>query len=338
MTTTLIAGGCGFIGLNLAEACLRAGEDVLLADRNPPPAAAGASFDTLPGHWRHCAVDVTDPVAVARLFSQHRPRQVYYGAALTSGPDRERQHPERVLQVNLLGLTLFLKEAARQGAHRFINISSGSAYGDGGFAHGGGQAPLDEDASRPLPTSLYSVSKFASEGVCRRMAQLNDLDAFSVRLAIIFGPWELDTGSRDTLSPPMLAAIRARHGEEITLARRDARDWTYSRDVAQALRALMGADTHAHDLYNISAGRTCSLLDICDALAAHIPGLRHRLVHSGEAPSVTLHGDQDRLVMSPRRLREDIGHTVPGDLDAIAADFAAWMKAHPDYWHGMGPD
>lgn len=331
--SALIAGGCGFIGLNIAEACLAAGEDVILLDRNAPPDAAVAAFAVLPGSWRHAAVNITSEAQVAQVFAEHAVHEVYYGAAVTSGPERERDHPEQVIGVNLLGLSHVIKAAARAGVRRMINISSGSAYGEGGYAESGATAPIDEYATRALPSTLYSVTKFASEGVCRRLAQLSEFDVLSVRLAIIFGPWERDSGFRDTLSAPMQAAAIALAGGTATVDRRDLRDWTYSRDVAAALRALMAAPEHGFDVYNVSAGRTCSMLDWSAALATHFPGFSCRLCAAGEMPNVNLHGDRDRLQMSPRRLTDDIGHTVPGDVEATAADFAAWIKAYPHYWN-----
>ena len=330
--SVLIAGGSGFVGLNIAEACLAAGEDIVLLDRNAPPTAAATAFASLPGSWQHAAVDVTCADQIDQVFAEHDVHEVYYGAAITSGPERERHHPEQVIEVNLLGLTHVISAAARGGVRRMINISSGAAYGDGGYADSGASAPLDEYATRALPSTLYSVTKFAGEGICRRQAELTGLDVFSVRLSTIFGPWELDSGFRDTLSAPMQAAKIALDGGVARLDRRDVRDWTYSRDVAKALRALMAAPEHQFDLYNVSAGRTCSTLDWCAALEEHFPDFSCRLCVPGEQANVELHGDRDRLSMSPQRLREDIGHAVPGDIATIAADLAAWIRTHPHYW------
>ena len=110
--SVLIAGGCGFIGLNIAEACLAAGEDIVLLDRNAPPAAAATAFAALPGSWQHEAADVTRADQINQLFADHDVREVYYGATITSGPERERDHPEQVIAVNLLGLTHVIGAAA----------------------------------------------------------------------------------------------------------------------------------------------------------------------------------------------------------------------------------
>ncbi|MCB1742754.1 MAG: NAD(P)-dependent oxidoreductase [Gammaproteobacteria bacterium] len=330
--TVLIAGGTGFIGLNLAERLLRDGHTVVLMDRSPPRPAAAAAFDRLPGRWHFVQTDVTSAVEVRQVFASHPIDRVFYGAAVTSGAQREREHPEQVMAVNVLGLAHVLKSAASTGVSRLINISSGSAYGNGGLASFGASGPLDEDRTRPLPSSLYSVSKFASEGVCRRYAALSGMDAFSVRLSTIFGPWELDSGRRDTLSGPMQAAQLALRGETAIVPRLDSKDWTYSRDVADALVALMNVREHRFDLYNISAERTCSLLDLMQVLAGHFPGFSARLAEPGEASNIVLHGDEDRLPMSSRRLRIDIGYSLGSDIEPSVNDYVEWIKAHQDYW------
>ena len=45
----LIFGGAGFVGLNIAEAALAAGHDIVLFDRAAIPGAAHEAFARLPG-------------------------------------------------------------------------------------------------------------------------------------------------------------------------------------------------------------------------------------------------------------------------------------------------
>jgi UDP-glucose 4-epimerase len=56
--TTLIFGGAGFVGLNVAEALLRAGRDVALFDRAPPPPPAVDELGALGGGLRMLVGDV----------------------------------------------------------------------------------------------------------------------------------------------------------------------------------------------------------------------------------------------------------------------------------------
>jgi len=329
--SVFIAGGCGFIGLNLAEAWLRRGEHVVLFDRNPLHVEAARAFAALPGSLEVVQGDVQDAAMIGTALNAAAPDVVFYGAALTSGPDRERTHPEQVLGVNLMGLTHVLTAAAARPVTRLINISSGAAYGPSRLGVGW-SGPLREEETPSAPDSLYGISKLASEQVVRRYAALSGLDAISVRLAAIYGPWEIDSGARDTLSPQMQAALLALDGGTAILPRRDRQDWTYSRDVAAALVALAKAPELAHDLYHVSCGTGWAVADWCARLGERYPDFSYRLAEAGEAPTVNLHGDKDRLPMSTERLVRDVGHRLPDDLDLCLTDYLDWMQAHAAFW------
>jgi nucleoside-diphosphate-sugar epimerase len=259
---------------------------------------------------------------------------VFYGAAVTSGPEREREAPETVIEVNLVGLAHTLKAAAKAGARRLINISSGAAYGTGAFGDTGWHGPLDEYGTREEPFKIYGMTKFGSERLVRRYAELTELDARSVRLSTIYGAWEIDSGARDTLSAPMQAALLARSGGTATFDRRDSLDWTYSRHVASALQALMGAPTSAlkSDIFNITSATQVSVMDMCASLADAFPGFSYRPVEEGETPTVNLWGDKDRYPMKPDRLADEAGHRLSDDLASTMADFIAWIRDHGSFW------
>ncbi len=326
----LIVGGCGFVGLNIAEAILRGGDSAVLFDANPLHTAAAAAFDALPGELAVLQGDVRDANSIGEAFSRYAPDAVFHGAALTSGPEREREAPAQVLQVNLLGFVNVLTAAAERGTvRRVINIGSGSAYGRHRVV---GQGPLQEDLTPSAPESLYGITKHASEAVGRRLGDLLELDVRSVRLAAVYGPWEVDSGARDTLSPLMQAALAALHGDAVVLARRDSQDWVYSRDVAAALVALMQAPAPAHDLYHIASATPCGVMDWCAALAGQYPDFRYALAAGKAQASINLHGDTDRRPLSGARLTADIGHTLPDDPAAAFTNFLDWMDQHGAFW------
>ena len=329
---TLIAGGAGFIGLNLAEAILRSGEHVVIYDLGALPNAAQRTFDELPGSWCHIQESVIDSEALTNTLTEQCIEQIFYGAAVTSGPDRERDTPETVLSVNLIGLTTVARLAAKTGIRRLINLSSGSAYGLPDEDESNWPPTLREEHTRERPVSLYALSKFATEITTRRIAALTGLDALSVRLSSIFGPWERDTGFRDTLSAPLQATVAAQCGQPVILDRHESRDWTYSRDVADALLALMSYQNPKYDLYNITAGRTWSTIDWCKRLAQNFPRFSYRLAEADDIPTIDLYSTTDRPPLDPGRLRDDLGYTLPHDIDIMFADFKQWLAENPDFW------
>jgi len=333
--TVTITGGCGFVGLAIAEALLASGREVLLVDRRPPSAAAARTFDRLaPGRWRAAAIDTRDAAALATQMRAAGTTGLFHAATVTSGPVREAEAPDGILDVNLVGFARVLTAARDAGVARCINVSSASAYGPAAY----GDTPVDE-ATPVDPDSLYSITKFASERVTRRLAGLWGRDMLSVRLTSVFGPWEADTGVRDTPSPFIQVACAALAGRPALLPRDSERDWTYSRDIARSLVALLDAPTLDHDLYNVSCGRRWSLVDGCRRLAATAapaPGFACRVAAAGEAPTVTLNAGRDRQPLVVDRLRRDVGAVPPLDLDAAFADFRAWIADCPDYW-GFAP-
>lgn len=326
-----IAGGCGFIGLNLAEAWLSLNHEVVLFDRGPLHPEAAHAFDALGGRYHVVTGDVRDAAAIAKALTDHDITHAYYGAALTSGPERERDTPADVLGVNLMGFVNLLHAANARGVKRVINISSGAAYGPTRVGDGW-SGDLVEDEAPANPDTLYGISKFASERVARRLAGLLPLDIISVRLAAIYGPWEIDSGARDTLSPQMQAALLAREGGTAVLSRRDHQDWTYSRHVGAALLALMQAPAPQHDLYHISCSHPWAVMDWCARLSAAYPAFTARLAAANETPTVELRGERDRLPMATARLTADTGYNVPTDIAADHADFLQWMADRGAFW------
>lgn len=324
-----IAGGGGFVGLAIAEALVQAKAHVRLVDINPPPEAAlrylgkrGAL-----GAVEVQVTDVTDDAAAEQALEGVD--AVVLAAAVTSAAERERASPRDTLETNVLGFTCLLEAGRAAGASRIVNLSSASAYGATGHM---GEGPLTEDGDWPRPDTLYGVSKLASEGIAARLAALWDADIVNLRLSGVFGPWERDTGRRDTLSPHLQAARLMLKGETVILERPCSRDWTDSRAVAAAVLGVLTADRLDHNLYNISCGREWSVADWLEALAVRRPRLQWRMAAPGETGNVALHGDLDRRPLCCERLKADLGVDLWRAPEDLAAAFLDWRDSAPGYW------
>jgi UDP-glucose 4-epimerase len=315
-----VFGGTGFVGLNVAERLLGAGDDVVVFDRNPPPDQALDELDRLAGTLTVETASIEDPGAVARAVAGAQ--AVVYGAAVTSDAAREAADPRSVLAVNLMGWLGVLEAARAAGVARVVGLSSASAYGEAAF----GANALDEAATPPDPRTLYAISKVASERVGARLADLWDLDVRSVRLSSVFGPWERATGVRDTLSPPFQVMRAALRGEPVQLERRDERDWVYAPDVARAVEALLRRGEPGFDLYNIGPGRTWDLLRWAGELRRWFPGLGPTI--DPAAPTIAAHAPRARRPLRVDRLRQDLGIDDMLGCAASADHYARWARMH----------
>ena len=318
--TLLITGASGFVGLNIVEAALARGEDVVALSIDALPSPALGAFAGLPGRLHLAQGDVLDEALIAGLFQRHRPDRVVPAAALTPGAGYERRDAGRTLMVNVVGVVRLLEMAARHGVQRVVYPSSGSVYGTNAF----GPAPLDEVSTAPMPESIYAISKLAAERAALRFRAIAGLEVVAARLGTVFGPWERNTGVRETLSPQWQIMGLLDAGREVVLPTPGRRDWIYARDVAAAILALLDRPAVASPVINIAPGSEWTIADWCAALARRTKSFRWRFAAEGEAANVDYWTARDRSPMSNARLVSEMGFTPAFGMDSALDDFLAW--------------
>jgi UDP-glucuronate 4-epimerase len=176
---------------------------------------------------------------------------------------------------------------------------------------------------------LYGITKLAAEQALVRLAAVHGLSFAAARLGSVFGPWERDTGLRDTLSPHLAAIGCALVGEEAVLNPPTRGDHVYVRDVAAGLVGLLDAPILPHAVFNLGTGRASDVADFCAALAALSPGFRWRPARAGEAANVITHVPFHRAPMDIARLAAATGYAPRFDLAAAAADALAFFRDQP---------
>jgi len=321
--SVLVTGASGFIGLNIVEALLERGDDVVAFSDAAMPERARSAFGALRGRCVEATGDVRDQGSVSKLFETHSPRLVVHAAALTPGSQTERAMTAAAVEVNVLGTVRILEAAARDRIERVVLLSSAAVYGESGF----GAEPLDEGQTPPRPLTTYGVTKYAAERLGLRYAEKAGLPCVAARLAAAFGPWERDTGVRETLSPFYQALRIARLGGEVVVARRAALDWIYSRDAASAILALLDRRATEPAVVNVSPGFTTEFSAFCAALARRHAGFRWR-VAPGEDATVDLHGARDRTPLATARLLREVGWSPRFDAESAFRDYFGWVERH----------
>ncbi len=321
--STLITGCSGFAGLALAEHLLVAGQEVVGYDLSMPSAAALAVFQGLPGRFSAVQGDVCDEAALRDVMLRYQPRHVVAMAAITADARREIAMPQRIFEVNVGGALAAVSVAAQCGVQRVLYVSSGSAYGASGRAAG----RLHEDSSPLMPESLYGMSKRAAEEAVQRLAALHGLPLVVGRLGTCFGPWEADTGVRDTPSAPLQIMRLAQQGRPVVLPRDSKRDWLYVRDAAAAMACLLDA-TCQHSVYNLAAGYEWSIVQWCEHLAASEPGFAWSMANAETAANIDYYADYDRASMDISRLLADTAFVPSFDLEPALDDFRVWLGCY----------
>jgi len=313
----LLTGASGFVGLNVLEQLLSAGHGVTAVSMDELPGLAREEFERLPGRLHAVRADVRDTAALERIVRDSAPQAVLAGAAITSGPAREREMPGTILEVNLVAVLKLLELAARHGVRRVVAFSSSAAIGERIF----GERPVTEDDA-PAPVSVYAIGKAALEAAARRLRELGSQPEFVVaRVAAVFGPWERDTGVRDTLSP--LHALARAFVTNTGIAELPAgghRDWVYAPYVAAAVEWMLTAPRLNHSLYNVGAGTTWHPRELVAA------GVKVR--EQAGAPVIAFNDDlsRRRTHLDMRRLGAEF--RAPPAPSAATAAYAKWIDTH----------
>ena len=261
---SLITGGAGFIGSNLADALIERGDEVTVLDdlssgkrANLEPAlAAGAKL--IEG-------GITEPEAVAAAFADPPPDRVFHLAAQID-VRRSVSDPEFDLRVNVAGTIALLERARAGGVGRFVFTSTGGAiYGEGE----GRSLPFVETAECE-PEAPYGQSKLAAEGYLGLYRRLYGVEASVLRLGNVYGPRQDPALEAGVVA--IFCGLMTSGGEPKVFGDGEqTRDYVYVGDVAEALIAAAAAPGTGP--YNIGTGTETSVLALGAAIgvAAGVP-------------------------------------------------------------------
>ncbi len=174
---TLITGGAGFVGLEVARQLLDGGEtDITVFSRNPSPARLG----DLAGRVNAVAGDVGNFSHVLDVVQATRPEVIYHLGAMLSVPSDA--DPASAIQTNAMG-TFYVLEAARLFEARQVIFSS--SIGTYGY-DSGGEALTDTTLQRP--TLFYGATKVFGEHMGLVYKRKYGLDFRGIRYPSVIGP------------------------------------------------------------------------------------------------------------------------------------------------------
>ena len=162
-----VAGHCGMAGGAICRALQRSGySQILTASRNE--------------------LDLLDPHAVQRWFSEHRPSVVVLAAAKVGGIHANATYPADFLLENLKIQSHVIETAWRSGVRRLLFLGSSCIYPK--FA----EQPIREDAlltGALEPTNAwYAIAKITGIKLCAALRQQHGFDAISLMPTNLYGP------------------------------------------------------------------------------------------------------------------------------------------------------
>jgi UDP-glucose 4-epimerase len=247
----LVTGGAGFIGSNLVDALLGRGDTVTVIDNYATGRPANLEMALARGAGVH-ELDVSDAVAVQRVFAECQPEVVFHLAAQID-VRYSVDEPRADATTNVLGTIAVLEAAARSGTRRVVNSSTGGGlYGDAQ------QLPTPEDYPvRPL--APYGQGKYAAEGYCALYTRLHGVSTISLRYGNVYGPRQDAHGEAGVVAVFCRQLLEGRT-PTVFGDGRQTRDWVEVADVVAA--NLLAGDSALTGPINIGHGHETSVLDL----------------------------------------------------------------------------
>ena len=291
-STILITGGAGFIGSHLADELLRHGYRVRAYDTLVDQVHGDSERpDYLDDEVELVVGDVRDGGALAAAV-EGVDSVVHLAARV--GVGQSMYEPAAYTSANSAGTAILLEALVEQGVRSIVVASSMSVYGEGLYVDPDGTPVVDAARTRaqlerreweprpglqPLPTpewktpslaSVYALTKYDQERLCLIWGEAYGVPTTALRFFNVYG-------SRQSLSNPYtgvlaIFASRLLNGKP-PLVNEDGhqrRDFVSVHDVARACRLALESDAAAGRALNVGSGRSASVLEIADLLAASL--------------------------------------------------------------------
>jgi UDP-glucose 4-epimerase len=325
---TLVTGGLGFIGSNLAIRLLELGASVLVVDSLIPETGANAfniePVQDNPGLSVR-TVDIRDVLAMERLV---RNQAVIFNLAGQVSHIDSMQDPFTDLEINCRS-QLALLEACRRNAPdaKVLFASTRQIYGRVPEE----QLPPDE-RQPPNPVDVNGINKLAGERYHVLYNNVYGIHTSVLRLTNTYGPRMLVKNDRQTAIGWLIR--QAMDGEEITIFGDGSqlRDFTYVDDVVDAFLLAGMSDAANGQVFNVGAIEPHSLREVAEVLIDVAGSGSYTLV---PFPAARRAIDIGSIYVDDRKIRRVLKWRPRVDLREGLTRTVSFLKTHRKHYWGV---
>jgi dTDP-L-rhamnose 4-epimerase len=329
----------------------------------PPDAAHAADADGTGSDHRFVRGDVRDPDAVRSALEG---ADAVLHLAAEGGLGRSMTDPRPFTDANVTGTATLLEALRGSSARRLVVASSVGVYGEGAYECAEGHAvgvvtrprprptpgtspgpggaagsfevpcpacrrplvPLRTPESHPAaPTSVYSVTKLATEQLAVSWSLAYGLPTVALRYFCTYGPGQSMSNPYTGLMTIFLARIAAGEPPLVFEDGLQTRDFVFVDDVAMANVLALEAEgdpAEPASVLNVGTGVATTVLEVARTVC--------ELTGFDRAPEVTGRrrlGDVRHIVADPSRAERALGWRASIDLRTGLERTLAWARGRP---------
>jgi threonine 3-dehydrogenase len=311
----LITGGIGFIGVYLAHALVRKGEEVILFDI----VKSSPLIKDIQNRVKIVQGNLASWAEVLEVVEQYKIDGIYHTGALLSASAEEK--PITAYEVNAGGTFNVLEAARLFKVKRVIYTSTIASYGLGLHT-------VDEDTIQ-MPISMYGVTKVFAERLGEYYQRKFGVDFRAVRLPSIIGPGRGGGGasaySTLVISEPALKRPYSVFVEEDVIM-----PILYIKDCVECLIRLYEADNARlkRRVYCI-AGFSPTAREICDEVKRILPNADIKFKPDREMTEIVRSWPK---YLKETKASEDWGWKTKYLLKETVEDFIKEVQSHPEIY------
>jgi UDP-N-acetylglucosamine 4-epimerase len=316
----LITGGAGFIGSNLVESMLNAGNSVVCLDNfstgkreNLKGFMDNPGFKLIEGDIRNYPDCEQSVRGIDYVFHQ---------AALGSVP-RSINDPITSTDVNIGGFVKMLFAAKEAKVKRFIYAASSSTYGD----HP--DLPKVEDKIGK-PMSPYGITKYVDELYATNFAGTYNIEVIGLRYFNVFGRRQDPQGAYAAVIPLFVKKLMNHESPVINGDGLYSRDFTYVDNVVQAnhLAALAQEQSAVNQVYNVAHGERTNLNELFEMIKQLIGKFDSEVPNIKPVYGPNRAGDIPHSLASIEKAKKLLGYKPTHTVREGMAEAINWYRAN----------
>ena len=245
--TILVTGGAGFIGSNLVEDLLAAGEDVIVLDNMHT--GSPSNLEGLKGSLKLIEASCNELASM-----DLHPEKIYHLGIPSSSP-MYKKNPNLVGEAINGFISVF--ELARNCKARVVYASSSSLYN-------GLLPPHREDLAIKV-TDYYTEARLAMERMAQLYRDLYGVSSAGMRFFSVYGPKEDAKKQYANMITQFLWQLQDGKTPLVYGDGLQTRDFTFVKDVVRALRLAMHSDYRG--ILNVGTGKAYSFNEVIEILS-----------------------------------------------------------------------
>jgi len=317
----LVTGGAGFIGSNLTESLLNAGNEVVCLDNFSTGKRKNIEEFLSNPHFRLIEGDIRNFEDCQKAVDGIE--YVFHEAALGSVP-RSIKDPVTSTDVNIGGFVKMLFASKEAGVKRFIYAASSSTYGD----HP--DLPKVEDKIGS-PLSPYAITKYVNELYANNFAKTYGIEVIGLRYFNVFGRRQDPDGAYAAVVPLFISSLFEKKSPLINGDGSYSRDFTYIDNALQAnhLAAIVTDSSALNEVYNVACGERTSLNDLFKLIRNSAARFNKDIAEINPEYGAFRAGDIPHSLASIEKARTKLGYNPTHTVGQGLGEAVEW------YWNNL---